>query len=60
MILSDYPNGNSENSENSAKEKGTANAISLSEVCAYIHRNGGLTQTNVEPVYNIITRLKTF
>ncbi len=35
---------------NSAKEKGTANAISLSEVCAYIHRNGGLTPTNVEPI----------
>ena len=35
LIFPDYPDGNGGEDENSAKEKETANAISLSEGCAY-------------------------
>ena len=35
LIFPDYPDGNDGEDENSAKEKETANAISLSEGCAY-------------------------
>ena len=35
LIFPDYPDSNGGEVENSAKEKETANAISLSEGCAY-------------------------
>ena len=35
LIFPDYPDGNGENGENSAKEKETENSVSLSEGCAY-------------------------
>ena len=48
LIFPDYPDGNGDTGENSAKEKETANAISLSEGCAYTPVMVELT--GVEPV----------
>ncbi len=48
LIFPDYPDGNDGENENSAKEKETANAISLSAGCAYTPVMVELT--GVEPV----------
>lgn len=48
LIFPDYPDGNDGENENSAKEKETANAISLSEGCAYTPVM--VEMTGVEPV----------